>query len=173
MTVDGESGSGVGIYAFQVHDIAFVAAKEILIQPRLQLVHAPVENPGFLFSLNVNQNPSLIVFKIQDLAAGKEVFHLAEFKTVIIFLYFLNYIYDWDAADWDSSKSYEDFYRSLSDLLDRCGLPYLYYGDPFDWFVLRSIYEYELFDPYDDDPEDEPLEYFVHQVIALAYGSDF
>ena len=54
-------------------------------------------------------------------------------------------------------------------LLKRCRLSPLYPADQFDWLILRSIREFEIGDP--DEEEDNPIAFF-NDVLDFSFGEE-
>lgn len=98
-------------------------------------------------------------------------------KTLILFFFFA-YAKKWESSNYRDAFDYYDFFEKLSTLLDECGLPCLYYADPFDWFILKCVslieihYHEETSHPADAskyDSLESPTD-LLSEVLALSFG---
>ena len=89
-------------------------------------------------------------------------------RKTIILMSFFNYCYRVLRLN-NNEATYDDFYDSLTEKLERCHLAYLYAGDPFDWLILKSVSLLELTsDVYDYEEDANPLEYF-NEVLEMSF----
>ena len=84
---------------------------------------------------------------------------------LLVLLFFTNYLFGWLTAINPCCMGYEDFHAKLSSLLDECGLPSLYAGDPYDWFILKTIRSVENNKPDEGDPIG-----FFNEVIQRSFA---
>ena len=64
-----------------------------------------------------------------------------EARKILILYVFVLYVNEKSIAklEVESNFFYNDFFELLTQILDDCGLPFLYPADPFDWLILKSI----------------------------------
>jgi len=142
---------------------------------------------GIPYLWHTNKEPDFIQFKASGLQDGKynildnfpKSIYFSELernpenntvksqtRKIIILLFFFDYIYGW-LLNPNSKKNYNDFFKILTDLLDACGMPFIYYRDPFDWLILKSVRSFGVNDPEVEDP----IEFF-NDVLRLSFSND-
>ena len=68
-----------------------------------------------------------------------------------------------------SQMGFAEFFDGLNHLLERCRLSPLYPGNQYDWLILRSIREFEIGDPDEDDSN--PIAFF-NDVLEMSFSEE-
>ena len=88
---------------------------------------------------------------------GKEDMTSEEYRKAIVLLF--SY-YVWYKAEYiQRDYGFDDYYYELDDLLDKCNLPNLYFGNPFDWLFLFCS-------------QDESPLYIFREILSKALPKD-
>ena len=92
-----------------------------------------------------------------------------EARKILILYAFVLYVNEKSIAKLDVGPNffYHDFFELLTQILDDCGLPFLYPADPFDWLILKSI---RALDQTDDNTDTigniiDPLDFFQEVLL--------
>ena len=113
-------------------------------------------------------------FERDPAAAGQDT----AVRKAIILMYYISYAYEfrqylndyaYRSPLFGDKMGFAEFMADLNRLLKRCRLSPLYPADQFDWLILRSIREFEIGDP--DEEEDNPIAFF-NDVLDFSFGEE-
>lgn len=98
-------------------------------------------------------------------------------RKAIILMYYIVYAYEFRSYMDDytyssalfSQMGFAEFFDGLNHLLERCRLSPLYPGNQYDWLILRSIREFEIGDPDEDDSN--PIAFF-NDVLEMSFSEE-
>ena len=96
-------------------------------------------------------------------------------RKAIILMYYISYAYEYRRYLDDYSyrsplfgdMGFAEFMAGLNGLLERCRLSPLYPANQFDWLILRSVREFEIGDPGEDDPVA-----FLNDVLEFSFEEE-
>ena len=128
---------------------------------------------------------SSVLFKFPDrhkyYVKDPSELHSGVRRKMMIFLFYIAYAYElnpflneklgdstFTPRLFGEDMGFDNFFKELNDLLDRCMLAPLYPANQFDWLILISLRQFELFT---DDISDDPLQYF-NEVIKQSFPND-
>lgn len=90
-----------------------------------------------------------------------------EARKIIILLFHYIFLYENFNDNTNSFEmNFEDFYNELNAILQSCGLENLYYADPFDWLVMKSMKN--AIAHIEGEETDFPVE-LINEVLELSF----
>lgn len=107
----------------------------------------------------------------------EKLVHDISIRKSIILLFYMNYarnliqeISNPNATDEEMEFGFENFYKTMNQLLGNCQLGKLYYANPFDWLILESIKKLETY--YDDDDINISPVSFLDNVFRFSFAPE-